>query len=323
MDIVILPISAASILTIIFIIAALIVALYKKWMMTYTIIAICFIVFVISIIFSESIMNELVFKPIYLTVEFFPQLYTLFSSMFLHSIVNPLHIIFNMFMFLLIAPNFENRIGPRKFLAIYIVTGFCAAIAHSLIAPFFSDNPYILSIGLVGASGAIAGVLGAYAFSYPRDQVFFPIFFIIRMPVIYAGIIFLVMQTLFIVMPGESNVAYSAHVGGFIAGIILAAIFIRKKGPALNESITREQRIYSSYSPQRPRKIDFSELKKLATTPSLKEMLSKIKDENVPQVRDIWLEHFLEKTNCPKCGNPLNHFDRKIWCEKCDFKSNY
>jgi len=323
MDIIVLPLSTVSIFTIIFIIAALIFALYKKWMMTYAIIAISFIVFVISIIFSKAIMGELAFKPIYLSFESFPQLYTLFSSMFLHSIVSPLHIIFNMFMFLLIAPNFENRIGAKKFLAIYIVTGFCAAIAHSLIAPFFSNNPEISKIGLVGASGAIAGVLGAYALSYPRDMVFFPVFFIIRMPVIYAGIIFLVMQTLFIVMPGESNVAYSAHIGGFIAGIILAAIFIRKKGPALNEPVTREQRIYNSYSPQRPRKIDFSELKKLATTRELKEMLGKIKDENVPQVRDIWLEHFLEKINCPKCGSSLNHFDRKIWCEKCDFRSKY
>lgn len=323
MEIVILPLSIISIFTIVFIISALFYAIYKKWMMTYAIIAISFVVFVISLLFSEEIVGELAFRPIYLTVEFFPQLYTLFSSMFLHSIVNPLHIIFNMFIFLLIAPNFEDRIGAKKFLAIYIITGFCAAIAHSLVAPFFSNDPNISKIGLVGASGAIAGILGAYAFSYPRDMVFFPVIFIIRMPVIYAGIFFLAMNTFFTIMPGETNVAYSAHVGGFIAGIIMGAIFIRRKGPALNEPITKEQRIYDSYTQQKPSKIDFSELKKLATTRELKEMLVKIKDENVPQVREIWLEHFLEKTICPKCGSPLNHFDEKIWCEKCDFKSKY
>lgn len=324
MDIVVFPLSAVSIFSIVTIIVGLILAIYKKWMMTYAIIAISFVVFVISLIFSDTILGELAFRPIYLSAEYFPQLYTLLSSMFLHSVVNPLHIIFNMFMFILIAPSFEDRIGAKKFLAIYIITGFCAAISHAYVAPFFSDDPSaIAGIGLVGASGAIAGILGAYAFSYPKDRVFFPIIFIIRMPVIFAGAIFLAMQTFFIVGGSDSHIAYFAHVGGFISGIVMGAIFIRRKDPALNESTTKEHRIYDSYNQPRLSKIDFTELKKLATTRELKEMLGKIKDENVPQVRDIWLEHFLEKTLCPKCSSPLNHFNNKIWCEKCDYKSKY
>ena len=227
-----------------------------------------------------------------------------------------------MFMFILIAPSFENRIGAKKFLLIYIVTGICAALFHSLVAPLLTGgfNPYI---GLIGASGAISGVLGAYATAYPKDRVFFPVFFIIRMPVLVAGLIFLTMQTFFIFVGGDPQVAYLAHVGGFLSGIILATIIIRRKGPGLYEQVPIEKRTYDSYAPERKRKIDYSNLRKLATTPELKKMLDKIEKENVPQVQDIWLEHFLEKTKCPKCKTPLNHFNGKIWCEKCDFKSNY
>jgi Zn finger protein HypA/HybF involved in hydrogenase expression len=50
-------------------------------------------------------------------------------------------------------------------------------------------------------------------------------------------------------------------------------------------------------------------------------MLKIIEKETIPQAHDIWLEHFLEKTKCPKCGQNLSHFDRKIWCENCNFKT--
>jgi len=321
MDIIIQALSPISIGIIVFIIAALIAAFYKKWMITFTIIVINFIVFVLSIIFS-NVINDLAFKPIYLTVEQIPQIYTIFTSMFLHSIRDFFHILFNMFMFILIAPSFENRIGAKKFLLIYIITGICAALFHSLVAPLLTGgfNPYI---GLIGASGAISGVLGAYATAYPKDRVFFPVFFIIRMPVLVAGLIFLAMQTFFIFVGGDPQVAYLAHVGGFFSGIILATIIIRRKGPGLYEQVPIEKRTYDSYAPERKRKIDYSNLRKLADTPELKKMLDKIEKENVPQVQDIWLEHFLEKARCPKCSSNLNHFDRRVWCEHCGFKEKY
>lgn len=327
MDIVVAPLSAVSIVTIVFIIVALIVALYKKWIMTFAIIAISFVVFVISLVFSETILSELAFRPIYLSFEFFPQLYTLFSSMFLHSIIDPFHIIFNMFMFILIAPNFENHIGQKKFLAIYIITGFCAAISHAWIAPIFNDPsvPYNAGIGLVGASGAISGILGAYAVSFPRDRVFFPMFIIIRIPVLYAGVIFLSFQTMYIFFGGDPHVAYFAHIGGFVSGIIIGWILIRKKDPSLYEQTEKSGRsiYYDSSEPRKTRELDYAGLKKLATTPELKEILKRIKNETVPQVRDIWIEHFIEKSVCPKCGNKLFNLNHKISCNKCGFNLKY
>jgi len=320
MDLVIEPLSVISVATIIFIISGLIYAFYKKYTITFALIVINFIVFMVSVIFREQLIGELAFRQIYLSSEQFPQIYTIFTSIFLHA--DFLHILFNMFMFLLIAPSFEEKIGAKKFLSVYLITGVFAALFHVLLVPLFFGN-FNPNIGLIGASGAISGILGAYAVSYPKDRVFFPIIFIIRMPVLIAGLIFLSLQTMYAFADSGSNIAYLAHIGGFIGGAIIASIFVKNKGYGLYEQVPVEKRFYDSYNPQKPRKINFSELEKFATTPELKEMLVKIKNENVEQVRDIWLEHFFEKAVCPKCGKSLNHFDRKTWCEGCGFKSKY
>ncbi|DAC72791.1 MAG TPA: hypothetical protein DSN98_03565, partial [Thermoplasmata archaeon] len=69
--------------------------------------------------------------------------------------------------------------------------------------------------------------------------------------------------------------------------------------------------------------IDFSHLTALIKTPDMKKILQRIEKENVLQVRDMWLEHFLEKVTCPVCNKPLNHDGRKIWCEQNHFQTDY
>ena len=83
MDIVILSINPISLICIIIMIGAIIYAFYKKMMMTYAIIIANFIVFVLSLLFTLEIIGDLAFRPIYLSLEYFPQIYTLFTSMFL------------------------------------------------------------------------------------------------------------------------------------------------------------------------------------------------------------------------------------------------
>jgi len=247
----------APIISVIVMIGVIVFFYYKKWMMVYGIIFANFIVFFISLFFVREVIGELAFKPLYL-VEQFPKLYTLFTSMFLHSPYPPfLHIIFNVFMFILIAPSFEDRIGPKKFLAIYLITGVCAALSHALIAPLFHDSimPFNPEVGLIGASGAISGILGAYAFAFPKDRVYFPVMIIIRMPVLYAGLIFLTIQTFYTIGGGDSNVAYLAHVGGFLSGIVVAALFIKRKNE-FDQPIGK--RTYDYYVDQKLSKIDFS-----------------------------------------------------------------
>ena len=178
---------------------------------------------------------------------------------------------------------------------------------------------------LIGASGAIFGIMGAFAFSYPRDEVVMPIplgiiMVLRRIKVIYAVLLFAIIETIVVMLDVQDTTAHFAHIGGLIGGVILAAILIRG-----GKTHTKEGRTiyYDSYSSQKTRKINMSHLRKLATTPELNEMLHKIEKETVPQVKDIWLEHFFEKTKCSKCGRKLNHLDGKIWCEDCGFKTDY
>jgi len=324
MDIVMVEIDPVSILAIGIMIGSLVVAYVKKWMMTYALMVANFAVFILSNIFyiqigpySQSIIiMDLGFRPIYLSIEYFPQIYTLFTSMFVHG--GFAHIIGNMIIFFFLGMAFEQRIGAKKFLIIYLITGVCGALTHSL-----------LNIGsavpLIGASGAIFGIMGAFAFSYPRDEIVMPIPLVIimllrRVKVIYAVILFAALETVIVMFDVQDNTAHFAHLGGLISGFILAAILIGRKKTHTEKGQTI---YYDSYNPTSPSKIDYGKLRKLATTPELKEMLNRVESETVPQVRDVWLEHFFERAICPKCSNSLNHFDKKIWCEHCGFRSSY
>ena len=170
MEFVILPVGLASLIAICIIIGTLIFSYFKKWLMTYSLIIANFLVFIITMIFRNEIIYGFVngevyaglaFKPIYLSLNFIPQIYTLFTSMFIHG--GFLHIIGNMLVFFFVGMAFENRVGWKKFLIIYLISGVCGTLTHSLLN---LDSV----IPLVGASGAIFGIMGAYAFSYPQDK---------------------------------------------------------------------------------------------------------------------------------------------------------
>lgn len=306
-----------SIAAICIIIGTLAVAYAKKLMITYALIFSNFLVFILTVIFPNEIYVDLGFSPIYLSPEFFPYLYTLFTSMFVHG--GFLHILGNMLVFFFVGIAFEQRVGRNKFLTIYLITGVCGALTHS-----------ILNLGtatiLIGASGAIFGIMGAFAYSYPRDEVVMPIplgivMVLRRIKVIYAVLIFAVFETVIVMLDVQDTTAHFAHLGGLVSGVILSAVLIKRKRV---ESTSPSQTVYyDSYAPQRLRSLDFNRLRELATTPELRDILQRIEQETVPQVRDVWLEHFLEKTVCPTCGQPLKHFDGKIWCDNCGYTSKY
>jgi len=304
-----------SLLAIVIMIVTLVIGYLRKLMITYTIIIANFLVFALSIFFSR-IGDQLAFNPKYLSLNQFPQLYTLFTSMFVHA--NFLHILGNMLVFFFIGAAFEQRIGPKKFLFIYLVTGVIGALTFSLA----NINTDVL---LVGASGAIFGVLGAFAYSYPRDEVVMPvpigIMIIMRIKVIYATIIFSVVETIVVFLSVQDNTAHLAHFGGLVSGVIFAALLVGKQGEKLkhNEGMNAYRVAPVSDSDT----INFSHLGEIAGTSQLKTMLERIQKENVLQVRNIWLEHFLDRATCPVCGKPLHHLDRKIWCDDKHFQTDY
>lgn len=153
--------------------------------------------------------------------------FTIFTSMFMHAGI--LHIGFNMLFLWVFGDNIEDRMGHILFIFFYLATGTAGALLHSITVPNST-------VPMVGASGAISGILGAYIILYPKAKVLalIPIFFfprIIRLPaIIFLGIWFL-FQLLYGVSASATGggVAYLAHIGGFIAGILFALPFIRKR----------------------------------------------------------------------------------------------
>ena len=327
MDIVISQIHPASIIAIAVMIGGLVVAYYKKWMITYALIITNFIVFVLSFIFIiqtplgsiSQLVVDLGFRPAYLSINQLPQLYTLFTSMFVHS--GFLHIFGNMLVFFFIGMAFEQRVGWKKFLLIYLITGLCGTLTHSV----FNLGSII---PLVGASGAIFGIMGAFAYSYPRDEVVMPIplgFIMVfrRIKVMYAVLIFAALETFIVLIGSQDNTAHLAHLGGLVGGVIIAAIILNKDKQKPSSQQQYGQPMQPTYINNQSPPYHFATLEKLATTQELQSMLNRIRQETVPQVRDIWTEHFIEKAICPNCQHQLNHFNRKIWCEHCGFQSKY
>lgn len=152
---------------------------------------------------------------------------TLLTSMFLHG--SWLHILGNLWFFWIFGNNIEDSMGHIRFLAFYLLTGLLAAIAFVLWNPG--------SVGpMVGASGAISGVMGAYLVLYPRARVdtfvFVIIFFrVIPLPAwVMLGYWILLQGVASAMDPaGAGGVAYAAHLGGFASGALLIRLFANPK----------------------------------------------------------------------------------------------
>ncbi len=163
----------------------------------------------------------------------FPHSYWPFlTTMFLHG--GWLHIIGNMWFLWIFGDNVEDRMGPVRFLVFYLLCGLAAGVVHVLTNPGSR-------VPAVGASGAIAGVMGAYVALFPRARIvamfpifFYPVFF--QVPAfIYLGFWFFMQffsGTLAIATHREvSGIAWWAHVGGFGAGILTFSLFLRPREP--------------------------------------------------------------------------------------------
>jgi hypothetical protein len=107
-----------------------------------------------------------------------------------------------------------------------------------------------------------------------------------------------------------------------VSGVIIAALLLGRGKQSTMQS-NYQQPMQPTYMNIRPPTYRFSTLEEISTTPELKNMLERIKQETVPQVKDIWIDHLIEKATCPNCQHPLKHFNRKIWCDHCDFKTTY
>ena len=155
------------------------------------------------------------------------RLYTLFTSIFLH--VGVLHLFGNMVYLYIFGDNVEGAFGHFSYTAFYMVCGLAASFSHILSI----TDPYSIVTPVIGASGAISGVLGAYLVLYPKARIMTLIFpIVVPLPaIIFLGFWFFI-QWLYLAFEAGGMVAYWAHIGGFIAGSALALIFGLKRKKA-------------------------------------------------------------------------------------------
>lgn len=155
---------------------------------------------------------------------------SLVTSMFLHG--GWLHLLANLWTLAIFGDNVEDRMGKTRFLVFYLLCGVLAGVVH---VHFHPDS----SVPTVGASGAISGVMGAYFVLYPRAKIitlvlliFYPLF--VELPAfVFLGVWFAA-QLLSeaagrVDHPDSGGIAFLAHVGGFVAGLLLHRIFVRPR----------------------------------------------------------------------------------------------
>ena len=155
----------------------------------------------------------------------------LFASMFLHG--GLVHLLSNMWMLWIFGDNVEDSMGHGRYLIFYLLCGVISVLAQTWAAPH-------ATVPLVGASGAIAGVLGAYIVTYPRARILtlvplFIIFYMMEIPAyVFLGLWFVLqflqgsIQLVSVGPVSQGGVAFWAHVGGFAAGIGLVFVFRRQ-----------------------------------------------------------------------------------------------
>ena len=193
-------------------------------LITYLLIAANFFVFFIELAAGDTFINTWSFVPAVFQANSFFGWITVFTSMFMHG--GWLHILGNMLYLWIFGDNVEDQLGHGRFLVFYLLCGIAATFAQMALDPSSE-------IGSLGASGAIAGVLAAYLVLFPRQRVRVLVLnFVIPMPAIIVIGIWFVLQ-IFSQLGGSSDgVAYMAHIGGFITGLVLVML-LRKRRPAL------------------------------------------------------------------------------------------
>ena len=230
------------------------------------------------------------------------QWYRALTAMYVHS--GALHILMNMLILTLMGVPFEDRVGTGRWLAIYLVSGAIGGVVDQGFAILAHSN----HVG-IGASGAIFGVMGAFAYMYPRDEIPMMLGFIFlqRVPVVWAVVFMGFLETLYM-LGAQDNIGHIVHVASLLAGISLGVPFgaqLRKRAAARPGTST-----------------DLAALHELVHDDETSELYDKIYKEDVPEVRQAWLEQYIKKARCPKCRRMLAHAPGRFFCS-CGYKLQY
>ena len=212
---------------------------------TYFLIGICVVIFLMQLgsqsyktgqlFYSYGLIPSVLMGYDQLPMDLYavPAYLTIFTSMFMHG--GFMHLIGNMLYMWIFADNIEDSLGPKKFIIFYLLSGIGAATAQILMDTH-SQVP------MVGASGAIGGVLGAYLINHPNARVLVLIPFgffsqLIKIKALYVLGFWFVLQFINSSMMSSQGggVAYAAHIGGFVSGVVLILFF--------NKNIKRKTKV--------------------------------------------------------------------------------
>lgn len=197
---------------------------------TYALIAANVLFFLVELSGGDQFVENWAFIPSHFSQSPATEWPTIFTAMFMHG--GWMHLFGNMLYLYIFGDNVEDNFGSVKFLIFYLFAGIAATFAQYV----FNEGSNIPN---VGASGAIAGVLGAYILMFPQSRVdVLVVRQVISMPAIVVIGFWIVLQ-LFSGVGSIANtgadvggVAYMAHVGGFAAGFVIAFLFGRRSGPS-------------------------------------------------------------------------------------------
>lgn len=232
--------------------------------------------------------------------------FTFLTATLLHA--DLVHIFGNMLALFVFGLPLEEKIGRVRFLVIYLATAFAAVPLHA--AWVYLSGAGGLDVPIVGASGAVFGVLAAIATMYPFQRVPWLLalgfFFMGRtpFPVVYGALVFMSLEMLYFLSPASSGVAHVAHLGGAVAGGLLALPLKPKMSPEAARDA--------------PRRLDYGVLDRLATRPEQKNLVQKLREnEDHAAIQRAWLDKLIDRLECPSCGMPLSERKRgTLSCER-------
>lgn len=209
-------------------------------------------------ILQSSLPDSFTTSLMLISKDVFLRPWILLSSMFMHA--NGMHLLFNMYALFIFGPLIERKIGSKRFLGAYLISGLLAGLIYGLFNTFIAGVP---NAAAVGASGAIMALLGLTIMLLPHLKVLF--FFVVPMSMRTAGIIFALIDLVGFISPGSSGIAHLAHLAGLACGLLFGwyllkkkKVFTRKftgmgsKGPKVNVFVNRMKTQQRPSKPNNP-----------------------------------------------------------------------
>lgn len=277
---------------------------WRKWSIVQALVIANLVAFAIGLVSGgivtlqgSPILDDLALRPRYLTEPDLLRLHTVLTATFLHA--DPAHVFGNMLVLWMVGMPFEERVGRSRFLTIYGGSAVVAVVLHALWAMGFSPTGG-LDVPVVGASGAVFGILGAFAATYPRDQIpMFLVFILLpRVPVVIAALVMTLIEGVFLAAgQGLDGVARAAHIGGVVGGIGLGLLLKPRQAPGAAG----------------PSGLDYKTLDRLATDARQREIVERLRmNEGHPELQAAWIERLAQALRCPLCGQTYREARRGI-----------